>query len=270
MDISQHGIDMIVEFEGKTEGRLADGRYKAYLDTIAKPPVWTIYCGLTKGVHEGMIITEEQGEAMYRKELNVYEDGIDKAVEGVQLSQNQFDACVSFTYNCGVGAFQKSIAPLIRAGKFDQVPAMMKRYCHCGAKVINGLVRRRAAEALLFMTPEPEPHVEDAPREPMPQRVEEAVVPTTKALKIAASESKSFWGAVVSLPIMGYQLLQNGWAWAFDTAKEVGKEALTAKDSLSGWDALFSYLGANTKAIFAAIVVGALIMVLVRSIARRK
>src|SRR5688572_28060470 len=118
MDTSQRGVELIVSFEGK-KIRLPDGRYKAYLDTLAKPPVPTIYCGLTKGVAMGMVITEEQGERMFAKELALYEDAIERLVK-VPLNQNRFDALVSFTYNCGIGALSKStLLKELNKGNYD-------------------------------------------------------------------------------------------------------------------------------------------------------
>lgn len=269
MDISQRGIDLIVEFEGVTRGKLPDGRYKAYLDTIAKPPVWTVYCGLTKGVNATTVITKEQGDAMFAKELAVKEDAIESSTK-VHLNQNEFDALVSFAYNCGEGAYRKSIAPLLNSGKRNKVPEMLNRYCHAGGKVVNGLVRRRKAESALFLTPFADDTLTAEIEEPMPQRVDIAVTPTTTAVVEAAKESHSFWGAVVALFVTLTQYITDFWSWLFSTAKEVSTEATAAKDSLSGWDGLISYMGGNTKFIFASIVIGAIVMVLVRAVARRK
>lgn len=274
MDISQHGIEQIVEFEGKTEGRLPDGRYKAYLDTIAKPPVWTIYCGLTHGVHKNMIITEEQGEQMYAAELAVYEDAIEKSTK-VPLNQNEFDSAVSFTYNCGVGAYKKSIAPLLNSGKKDRVPAMMMRYIHCGGKVVNGLVNRRRAEVAWFLSPVPNPVVippsdPDVPREPMPQRVEMATTSTAKAAVEAAKESTSLWSGLTVFLSTIWMYFNDLWGWLFATAKEAGTEAVAAKDSVSGLEPMLTYFGMNMKAIVVSITIAATIAIIVRAVARRK
>jgi GH24 family phage-related lysozyme (muramidase) len=106
MDISPTGITLIQSFEGKHKLR-PDGKYQAYLDTLAKPPVWTVYCGLTKGTNKDTCITVEQGDAMFAKELAVYEDAVERVVT-VPLNQSMLDALTSVVYNCGPGVLEKS------------------------------------------------------------------------------------------------------------------------------------------------------------------
>ncbi len=69
----------------------------------------------------------------------------------VPLSQDQFDALVSFTYNVGTGGFTgSSLLRVLNAGHYDQVPAQMERWNHAGGRVSRGLTNRRAQEAALF------------------------------------------------------------------------------------------------------------------------
>jgi lysozyme len=276
VEISQSGIDLIKRFEG-APNRTAEGEYKAYLDRIASPPIWTIYYGLTKGVHEGMIISEATGDRMFHKELAIYESGIEEAIGGVTLNQNQFDALVSFTYNCGVGAFTRGIAPLIRAKQFDRIPAKMKMYCHAGERRINGLVRRRAAEALLFVTPVEgdidtfaSPNNTDADEQGrMPQRVDEIKVPVGTTVVNTAKESTSFWsgiiGMITSIFVAFYQSIQG----MLSAAGEVTHEVTVATESVSGFDALFTFIGVNMKLLLALIVVLCSVVVVFRSVKRR-
>jgi lysozyme len=263
VEISQRGIDRIVAFEGKNVSRLPDGRYQAYLDMIAKPPVWTIYCGLTKSVYSGMTITEAEGERLYAKELAVYEDDVRKAVS-VDLNQNEFDACVSFTYNCGGGAFARSIAPVINAGRKLQVPAAMAQWCHCGGKVVQGLVNRRKAEGSWFLEPDSNQH------EPMPQRPEQAVVPTTTAIATAAKESPSFWAALVGMGATVAKGAGDVWSWFAAAATDAGDVAGKAKDALSTLDPVLSLAGANMGLIAAATVTAAFGVVIVRKVGQKK
>lgn len=267
MDTSQRGIDFIFEFEGTTRGKLADGTYRSYLDTIAKPPVWTVYAGLTKGVTKNTLITKEQGDFMFQKELSVYEDAVESSIGSEKLNQNEFDACVSFTYNCGIGAFKKSIAPLIASGKRNKVPAMMDKYCHAGGKVINGLVRRRKAEAALFLTPVA---IDETETEPMPQRVEKVEIPTTVAATEAVKESHSLWSGVAILLSTVWAFFNEVWQWVFGVAKEASTQAVSAKDAVSGLDPMISYFGMNMKGILAAITIAAAMLVIARAISRRK
>ena len=116
--ISDRGLHLIQEFEGNSEGRIQNDRWQAYLDRIAVPPVWTIYYGLTEGVHEGMIVTREQGDEMMRRELIKCEVALENMVS-VPLNQNQVDALISFSYNCGSGALRSStLMKLLNQGKY--------------------------------------------------------------------------------------------------------------------------------------------------------
>ena len=63
MNLGTKGIALLREFEGY-HTRQPDGSCVAYLDRLAKPPVWTVGFGLTEGVHEGMRLTAEEAEAI--------------------------------------------------------------------------------------------------------------------------------------------------------------------------------------------------------------
>jgi lysozyme len=231
MDISQRGIDLIVSFEGKHK-KLKDGRYQAYLDTLADPPVWTLYCGLTRGIREGMICTEAEGKKMFEKELAIYEDAIERLVK-VPLNENQFSALVSFTYNCGIGALEKStLLKLLNQGKYEAVPAQLMRWANAGGKRYDGLVRRRKAEGALFV--EPMPAAEASPEgieEPnMPQKVEEAPAGNVGALVRDSWTMKSLAAAVMAY--IGEKAL-SGYEFAFGVAKDAGTEILALKTTVS-------------------------------------
>ena len=69
----------------------------------------------------------------------------------LELNQNQFDALVSFTYNVGVAALQRStLRQKINSAELDQVGIEMMKWVHAKARVIKGLVARRRAEIALF------------------------------------------------------------------------------------------------------------------------
>ena len=139
MNISNEGISLIKKFEGC--------ELEAYQDAIG---VWTIGYGHTKDVRQGMSITKEQADNMLINELDEYCDHVEKAVT-VDLTQNQFDALVSWTYNLGPTNLNAStMLKLLNNKDFDEVPAQIKRWNKAGGKVLEGLVRRREAEALLF------------------------------------------------------------------------------------------------------------------------
>ena len=139
MKTSNEGISLIQKFEGcETE---------AYQCSAG---VWTIGYGHTKDVVKGMKITTEEAEQMLVDELHEYESYINKHVT-VALSQNQFDALVSWVYNLGPANLTAStMLKVLNAGQYEDVPAQMKRWNKAKGKVLEGLTRRRKAEACLF------------------------------------------------------------------------------------------------------------------------
>lgn len=66
---------------------------------------------------------------------------------GLKLNQNQFDALVSFTYNCGPGNLLK----LVAGRTILQIGDAILKYNKAGGKVLKGLTRRREAERALFL-----------------------------------------------------------------------------------------------------------------------
>tara|TARA_B100000287_G_scaffold285752_1_gene269397 strand:- start:209 stop:634 length:426 start_codon:yes stop_codon:yes gene_type:complete len=140
MQTGNKGIELIKHFEG------------CELEAYKCPAgVWTIGYGHIKGVKEGMKITEMQAEEMLKSELHEYEGYINDYVT-VPLNQNQFDAMVSWVYNLGGGNLRAStLLKVLNAGDYDGVPAQMLRWNKAGGKVLEGLTRRRQAEADLFV-----------------------------------------------------------------------------------------------------------------------
>ena len=139
MKISAEGLALIKKFEGC--------ELEAYQDAVG---VWTIGYGHIKGVKEGMTITKQQAEEMLLEELVEYENYVLEAVNH-QLDQCMFDALVSWTYNLGPSNLNAStMLKVLNAGDYDGVPEQIKRWNKAVGKVLQGLVRRREAEALLF------------------------------------------------------------------------------------------------------------------------
>lgn len=265
MDASQNCIALIKGSEGKHE-KLPDGRYRAYLDTLAKPPVPTIYCGLTKGVKMGMVITEAEGERMFSKEMSVYEDAVERLVT-VPLNQNQFDALVSLTYNIGPGKAgskgglaNSTLLKLLNQGKYEAAAAQFHRYKYAGGKVYNGLIKRRAAEAALFLAPMPD---EAAGETPLPQSVEAAPVATVGE---AITQSATIKTVAVAAPGAIYALFEQAYDWLFGVAKEAGPEILALKTTLTPFDALLKM----TPTVLMLLTVIGLAVVVVRKISDRR
>lgn len=150
MKTSQNGYDLIKAFEGLHKVK-ADGTIRAYVCPAGK---WTIGYGSTKGVRSGMNITRQEAEDLLVKDVAVFDDVVNRLVK-VELTQNQFDALVSFVYNLGEGNFKSStLLRVLNRGEYDEVPAQLMRWNKARVKgeltVLAGLTRRRAAEATLF------------------------------------------------------------------------------------------------------------------------
>ena len=139
MKTSQYGIDLIKHFEG--------GELEAYQCAAG---VWTIGYGHTKGVQPGDQWSESHANHMLEVELEEYENYVSTAVT-VPLSQNQFDALVSWVYNLGNGNLTSStMLKVLNSGDYAGVPAQILRWNKAGGKVLDGLTRRRQAEADMF------------------------------------------------------------------------------------------------------------------------
>ena len=143
LKISQEGIALIKKFEGC--------ELMAYQCSAG---VWTIGYGHTKGIEEGMEITQQEAEDMLVEELHEYENYINDNVTA-PLSQNQFDAMVSWVYNLGPANLKSStLLKVLNAGNYDDVPFQIRRWNKAGGVTLDGLIRRREAEALLFQNKE--------------------------------------------------------------------------------------------------------------------
>ena len=139
MKTSAEGVALIKKFEGC--------ELESY---ICPAGVWTIGYGTTKNVVEAMRITENQAEELLKKDLETFEEEIERLVE-VPLSQCQFDSLVAWTYNLGATNLKNStLLKVLNRAEHDEVPIQIKRWNKANGEVLKGLVRRREAEALLY------------------------------------------------------------------------------------------------------------------------
>ena len=140
MKISDEGLSLIKHFEGC--------ELKAYR---CAANVLTIGYGTTKNVTEDMEITQEEAESLLQEEMHEYEGYINDIVK-VPLEQHQFDSMVSWVFNLGSGnLFSSTLLKKLNNSEYDEVPEQIKRWNKAGGKVLEGLVKRREAEALLFL-----------------------------------------------------------------------------------------------------------------------
>ena len=145
MQTSDKGIALIKQFEGC--------KLTAYQDSVG---VWTIGYGWTKPVdgkpiRAGMTIKQETAERLLKTGLVSYENDVSRLVK-VDLTQGQFDALVSFTYNLGARSLSTStLLRKLNAGDYAGAADEFLRWNKAGGKVLNGLTRRREAERALFL-----------------------------------------------------------------------------------------------------------------------
>lgn len=143
--ISKVGIDLIKSFEGC--------KLTAY-KPVSTEQYWTIGWGhYGEDVKQGQKITQAQADAMLVSDLAKYEAYVNnKAYVPLmdKLTQNQFDALVSFTYNCGAG----NLKTLCNGRTLSEIGASITKYNKAGGNVLSGLVRRRQAELNLFNKPD--------------------------------------------------------------------------------------------------------------------
>ena len=113
--------------------------------------VWTLGYGTTRGVVEGMSITEPEARSLLSRDL----DGAGRAVERLTpriLQQHQFDALCSFVYNLGQGAYLGSrLRRRILQDRFRAAAAEFLRWRFAGGRELYGLLRRRLEEQSMFM-----------------------------------------------------------------------------------------------------------------------
>ena len=150
MKTSQNGINLIKQFEGC--------RLSAY-KPVSTEEYYTIgYGHYGADVKAGMKITQAQADAFLVADLAKFERAVNKV--GLSINQNQYDALVSFAYNCGAGNLRK----LVTGRTILQIADALLAYNKGGGKVLTGLTRRRQAERALFLSgtktnvcPYPEP-----------------------------------------------------------------------------------------------------------------
>lgn len=141
MDISEQGIEFITEWEGLS--------LKPYKDAAG---FWTIGYGhlIGKDLGPWKEITKETAIKLLRADLFVAEGGVNSLVKQ-PLTQEEYDALVSFVYNIGVRAFSKStLLRKLNEGDKHAAAREFVRWNVAGGRVVRGLTRRRNRETLLF------------------------------------------------------------------------------------------------------------------------
>ena len=152
-ELGSDGINLIKQFEGCARLR-PDGRYEAYPDPGTGGDPWTIGWGATGSglfgrVSKHTVWTQEQCDARLVDDLKRYSADVARAVGDAPTTQAQFDALVSFHYNTGAIG-RATLTKLHKARNYTGAAREFGKWVNASGKRLNGLVRRRAAEAKLY------------------------------------------------------------------------------------------------------------------------
>jgi lysozyme len=158
MNVSADAIKMIAHHEGL--------RFKPYR---CPARLWTVGVGHVLYPEQGKLpidqrdgfalrpednrqFTKDEVDGILRSDLQRFERGVEQLIS-VKLTQGQFDACVSFAFNVGLGTLQRStFRQKVLRGEKDAAIASLLQYCKAGGKVLKGLENRRKDEAALFIS----------------------------------------------------------------------------------------------------------------------
>jgi lysozyme len=137
----------------------------AILDTIASPPVWTVFFGHTKYAgkpipHEGMTGSRARGMRVLARDCRSSAQAVDRDVKH-KLTARRRMALISFVFNLGPNILPGTdLLAALNEGNFHRAARLMLQYDHGGnGEVVEGLLRRRRAEAWLMTHPRKKPPV---------------------------------------------------------------------------------------------------------------
>lgn len=166
MKMSENGVAKLAQWEGN---RTRNGRHYPYDDRSGKiveeggdvSGYLTIGYGhlLTKSETHGDRVSiggilvdywkglpEGQARDLFDQDLDDAENTVNDATK-VPLTQNQFEALVSFTFNTGIEAYRTStLLRLLNAGRYDDVPTQLRRWIRSQGQIVQGLINRREHE----------------------------------------------------------------------------------------------------------------------------
>jgi len=132
-------------------------RSSPYRDAVG---VWTIGYGSTHGpdgepvTADTEALSEAQADGLVRGSLKAIQDKLNSALK-VVLTDHQKIALLSFCYNVGTAAFLRStMFRLINSHYITKAASQFPLWVHAGGRVLPGLVRRRAAERAVYLTPD--------------------------------------------------------------------------------------------------------------------
>lgn len=153
---SSVAVPLVKKWEGQHLCRDGSGLHCAYLDRIARPPVWTACHGETNGITGGMRFTTRQCEEMLARQLLRYRDGLHEyftpETKQTRLTPQRDAAYTSLAYNAGIRGIGRSTATRrLNAGNIRGGCQALTWWNKAGGRVIRGLVNRRSEEYALCM-----------------------------------------------------------------------------------------------------------------------
>lgn len=138
------GVSLIQEFEGKSNA--------AYIDPVGIPTICYGHTG--PEVRRGLTYTDAQCTAILHEDIRVHRAGLNRCIRR-NLNSNQWAALTSLAFNIGVNrTCGSTLVRYVNAGNFPAASAQFGRWVYAGGRRFRGLERRRAAEKVLFDTPE--------------------------------------------------------------------------------------------------------------------
>ena len=147
MHINERGIEIIKSFEGIS--------LKPYL---CPANVWTVGYGATVGSTGGPIdpdmesISETEAEALLLRDLENSEGWVSRLIKAA-LTENQYSALTSFTFNVGCSALMRSTLRMkLNRSEYRGAADEFPKWKFANKRILAGLIRRRAAERSLFLT----------------------------------------------------------------------------------------------------------------------
>ena len=150
MNTSEKGLALIKYFEGV--------RAKPYRCPAG---YWTVGVGhlITRSAELpdswNRELEPNEIDEILKKDLVKFENGVLRLLHPKQPTQFEFDALVSFSFNLGLGCFQRStVRSAFKRDDKKRAGEVLLKYCYAGGRKLKGLIRRRIAEHALLMSGE--------------------------------------------------------------------------------------------------------------------
>jgi len=156
MILNEQGLSIIKDFEGLVDGDPDTPGLDPYLDPVGIPTIgWGSIWGSDgrRVTMDHPPISKNEAERLLAREVRHTERYVARLLK-VPVTSNQFSALVSLTYNIGSGNLQAStLLRLLNRNQVNKAADEFPKWRRAGGRILLGLVRRRAVERQLFLTP---------------------------------------------------------------------------------------------------------------------